>query len=105
MEQLRKEDYARNTSIIVPIKEVYIKNENDMVVGWEFNHSLLQYKLMLCKHNKHTGSFAVIFLMFYLVMFSTWMVVDSVVTSQDRAPVVIVNVNMFCRLVSQVIIS
>jgi ABC-type Na+ efflux pump permease subunit len=49
-----------------------------MVVGWEFNHTLLQYKLMLCKHIKHIGSASVIFLMLSLLMFSTWMVVDSV---------------------------
>ena len=60
-------------------KVVHLKNEHEMVVGWEFNHTLLQDKLMLCKTVKHIGSFSVIFLMLSLLMFSTWMVVDSVI--------------------------
>jgi hypothetical protein len=49
-----------------------------MVVGWEFNHIFLQDKLMSCKPIKYIGSFSVIFLMLSLLIFSTWMVVDSV---------------------------
>jgi ABC-type Na+ efflux pump permease subunit len=78
MEQLRKTTYLRNTPIIVPIKAVDFKHEHEMVLGWEFNHTLLQDKLMSCKHIKHISSFAVIFFMLSLLMFSTWMVVDSV---------------------------
>jgi hypothetical protein len=77
MEQLRKVSYASNTLIIVPSKEVDLKHEHDMVVGCEFNHTLLQDKLMLCKPIKHIGSFSVIFLILSLLMFSTWMLVDS----------------------------
>jgi hypothetical protein len=78
MEQLKKATYASNTPIIVPSKAIDLKHEHEMVVGWEFNHTLFQDKLMLCKHIKHIGSFSVIFLMLSLLMFSTWMVVDSV---------------------------
>jgi hypothetical protein len=46
-----------------------------MVVEWNFNHNLLQDKIMLCKYFKHISSFAVIFMMLSLLMFSTWMVV------------------------------
>jgi ABC-type Na+ efflux pump permease subunit len=49
-----------------------------MVVEWKFNHTLLQDKLMSCKHVKHIGSFLVIFMILSLLMFSTWTVVDSV---------------------------
>jgi ABC-type Na+ efflux pump permease subunit len=49
-----------------------------MVVEWKFNHTLLQDKLMSCKPVKHIGSFSVIFLMLSLLMFSTWMVANSV---------------------------
>jgi hypothetical protein len=78
MEQLKKEAYASNTPIIVPSKEVDLKHEHEMVVEWKFNHTLLQDKLMSCKQIKHIGSVSVIFLMLSLLMFSTWMVVDSV---------------------------
>jgi hypothetical protein len=78
MEQLRKSTYARNTPIIVPSKEVDLKHEHEMVVEWKFNHTLLQNKVMSCKPIKHISSFAVIFLMLSLLMFSTWMVVASV---------------------------
>jgi hypothetical protein len=71
MEQLKRETYAKNTPIIVSSKEIDLKHEHDMVVGWEFNHTLLQNKLMLCKNVKHIGSFAVIFMMLSLLMFST----------------------------------
>jgi hypothetical protein len=49
MEQLKKATYASNTPIIVPSKAVDLKHEHEMVVGWEFNHTLLQDKLMSCK--------------------------------------------------------
>jgi hypothetical protein len=62
----------------MPIKVVDLKHEHEMVVGWEFNHNFLQDKLISCKHIKHIGSFAVTFLMLSLLMFSTWMVVDSI---------------------------
>jgi hypothetical protein len=78
MEQLKKTTYASNTPIIVPSKVVDLKHEHEMVVGWEFNHSLLQDKLMSCKHIKHISSFSIIFMILSLLMFSTWMVADSV---------------------------
>jgi hypothetical protein len=49
-----------------------------MIVEWKFNHTLLQDKLMSCEYYKHISSFAVIFFMLSLLMFSTWMVVASV---------------------------
>jgi hypothetical protein len=55
-EQLKKADYASNTPIIVPSKAVDIKHQHERVVGWEFNHTLLQDKLMSCKPVKHIGS-------------------------------------------------
>jgi hypothetical protein len=78
MEQLKKAYYSRNTTIIVSSKVVDLKHEHEMVVEWKFNHTLLQDKLMSCNPVKHIGSFSVIFLMLSLLMFSTWMVVDSV---------------------------
>jgi hypothetical protein len=78
MEQLRKATYASNTPIIVSSKTIDLKHEHEMVVEWKFNHTLLQDKLMSCKYFKHISSFAVIFLMLSLLMFSTWMVVASV---------------------------
>jgi hypothetical protein len=78
MKQLRKANYARNTPIIVSSKAVDLKHEHDMIVEWKFNHTLLQDKLMSCKHIKHISSFAVIFMMLSLLIFSTWMVVASV---------------------------
>jgi hypothetical protein len=62
----------------VPSKAVDLKHEHEMVVGWDFNHTLLQDNLMSCKPAKHIGSVSVIFLMLSLLMFSTWMIVDSV---------------------------
>jgi hypothetical protein len=61
MEQLKKASYASNTPIIVPSKSVDLKHEHEMVVGWEFNHTFLQDKFLLCKSVKHIGSFSVIF--------------------------------------------
>jgi hypothetical protein len=78
MEQLKKVAYARNTPIVFPSKVADLTHENEMVLGWEFNHTFLQDKLMLCKHIKHINSFSIIFSMLSLLMFSTWMVVDSV---------------------------
>jgi hypothetical protein len=78
MEQLRKATYATNRPIIVIVKVVDLNHEHEIFVGWEFNHTLLQDKLMSCNNIKHIGSFAVIFFMLSLLMFSTWMVVDSV---------------------------
>jgi hypothetical protein len=77
MEHLKKEAYASNTPIIGPSKEVDLKHEHEMVVGWEFNHTLLQDKLMSCKPVKHICSISVTFFILSLLMFSTWMVVGS----------------------------
>jgi hypothetical protein len=82
MEQLKKEDYASNTPIIVPSKEVDLKHEHKMIVEWKFNHTLLQDKLMSCNPIKHIGSVSFIFLMLLLLMLSTWMVVASVTCEQ-----------------------
>ena len=74
MEQLRKAGYSSKN---VTPKLDDLKHEHEVVVGCEFNHTLLQDKLMSCKPVKHIGSFSVIFLILSLLMFSTWMVVDS----------------------------
>jgi hypothetical protein len=76
-ENLAKVAYASNTPIIVSNQAIDLKHEHEMVVEWKFNPTLLQDKLMLCKYFKHISSFAVIFLMLSLLMFSTWMVVAS----------------------------
>ena len=78
MEQLRKEDHASNTHIIVSNQVIDLKQEQEMIVEWKINHTLLQDKLMSCKYYKHIISFAVIFMMLSLVMLSTWMIVASV---------------------------
>jgi hypothetical protein len=78
MEQLRKETHAKNTPIIVPNQVIDLKQEQEMIVEWKINHTLLQDKLMSRKYYKHISSFAVIFLMLSLVMLSTWMIVASV---------------------------
>jgi hypothetical protein len=78
MEQLRKVAYASNIPIIVPSKAVDLKHEQEMVVEWKLNHTLLQDKLMSCNHIKHISSFAVILMMLLLLMCSTWMVVTLV---------------------------
>jgi hypothetical protein len=78
MEQLKKAAQARNTPIIVSNQLIDLKQEQEMIVEWKINHSLLQDKLMSCKYYKHISSFAVIFLMLSLVMLSTWMIVASV---------------------------
>jgi hypothetical protein len=61
MEKLRKASYSSKNAIP---KLDYLKNESKMVVGYVFNHTLLQDKLILCKPVKHIGSFSVIFMMF-----------------------------------------
>jgi hypothetical protein len=71
MEQLKKAIYARSTPILVTSKIVDLKHEHEMVVGWQFNHTLFQDKLMLCKPDKHIGSFSVIFSILSLLVFST----------------------------------
>jgi hypothetical protein len=58
----------------VVVSNEVIKQEQDMVV----NHRLLQDKLMSCKYLKYISSFAVVFLILSLAMFSTWMIVASV---------------------------
>jgi hypothetical protein len=78
IEQLKKASYASNTPIIMRSKATDLKHGHEMVVGWEFNHTLLQDKLMSCNPIKHIGSFSVIFMILSLLIFSTWMVVDSV---------------------------
>jgi hypothetical protein len=78
MEQLRKAAYASNTPIIVRKQAIDLKHEHEMIVEWKFNHTLLQDKLISCKYYKHISSFAFIFLMLSLLMFSTWMVVASI---------------------------
>jgi hypothetical protein len=55
-----------------------------MVVEWKINHKLLQDKLMSCRYLKYISSFAVIFLMLSLAMFSTWMIVASVRCNRVR---------------------
>jgi hypothetical protein len=78
MEQLRKATQARNTPIIVSIQVIDLKKEQEMIVEWKTNHTLIQDKLMSCKYYKHISSFAVIFLILSLVILSTWMIVASV---------------------------
>jgi hypothetical protein len=81
MEQLNKATYASNTPIIVPNEAVDLKQESKMVVACISNHNLLQDEFLLCKlvkKNIHVGSFSIMFLIWLsLLMFSTWMVVDS----------------------------
>jgi hypothetical protein len=49
MEQLRKEVDASNTPIIVSNQTIDLNQEHEMIVEWNFNHTLLQDKLMSCK--------------------------------------------------------
>jgi hypothetical protein len=81
MEQLKKEDYARNTPMIVPNEAIDLKKETKMVVACRSSHTLLQDEFLLCilvKKNIHVSSFSVIFFMLLsLLMCSTWMVVNS----------------------------
>jgi hypothetical protein len=78
MEQLKKAVQASNKPIIVSNEVIDLKEEQEMIVEWKINHKLLQDKLMSCKYFKYISSFAVIFLMMSLVMFSTWMIVASI---------------------------
>jgi hypothetical protein len=78
MEQLRKATQARNTPIMVSNQVIDLKQQHEMIIEWKINHTLLQDKLMSCKYYKHISSFAIIFFMLSLVMFSTWMIVASV---------------------------
>jgi hypothetical protein len=47
MEQLKKAVQARNNPIIVSNEVIDLKQEQEMIVQWKINHSLLQDKLML----------------------------------------------------------
>jgi ABC-type Na+ efflux pump permease subunit len=78
MEQLTKAVQASDKPIIVSNEVIDLKQEQDMVVQWKINHKLLQDKLMSCRYFKYISSFAVVFLMLSLVMFSTWMIVASI---------------------------
>jgi hypothetical protein len=78
MEQLTNAVQVRNKPIIVSNEVIDLKKEQNMVVEWKINHKLLQDKLMSCRYLKYISSFAVIFLMLSLAMFSTWMIVASV---------------------------
>jgi hypothetical protein len=101
MEQLRKASHARNTPIIVSNQVIDLKQEQEMIVEWKINHTLLQDKIMLCKYYKHISSFVVIFLMLSLVMLSTWMMVASV--RCDRVQVAI-NMLLVIMVVFQLIL-
>jgi ABC-type Na+ efflux pump permease subunit len=79
MEQLKKAAQASNTPIIVSNQVIDLKQEQEMIVEWKINQSLLQDKLLSCKYYKHISSFAVIFLMLSLVLFSTWVIVALVI--------------------------
>ena len=78
MEELKKAVQERNKPIIVSNEVIDLKKEQEMIVEWKINHKLLQDKFMSCKYFKYISSFAVVFLMLSLVMFSTWMIVASV---------------------------
>jgi hypothetical protein len=78
MEQLNKEVQANKKPIIVSNEAIDLKQEQEMIVEWKINHSLLQDKLMSCKYYKYISSFAVMFLILSLVILSTWMIVASV---------------------------
>jgi ABC-type Na+ efflux pump permease subunit len=85
----------------VPNQAVDLKHEHEKNVEWKFNHTLLQDKLMSYKYYKHISSFAVIFLMLSLLMFSTWVVVASV--RCDRVQVAN-NMSPFVMVVLQLIL-
>jgi fatty acid desaturase len=78
MEQLKKAVQESNKPIIVSNEVIDLKQEQEMIVEWKINHSLLQDKIMSYKYYKYINSFAVVFLMLSLVMLSTWMIVASV---------------------------
>jgi hypothetical protein len=79
MEQLKKVVQASNKPIIVSNQVIDLKQEQEMIVEWKINHSLLQDKLFSCKYYKYISSFAVIFFILSLVMLSTWMILASVI--------------------------
>jgi hypothetical protein len=78
MEQLKKAVQASKKPINVSNQVIDLKKEQEMIVEWKINHSLLQDKLMSCKYYKHIKLFAVIYFILSLVMLSTWMIVASV---------------------------
>jgi hypothetical protein len=78
MEQLKKAVKESNKPIIVSNEVINLKQEQEMVVEWKINHKLLQDKVMSCRYFKYISSFAVVFLMLPLVIFSTWMIVAAV---------------------------
>jgi hypothetical protein len=82
MEQLKKVVQARKKPIIVSNEVIDLKQEQEMIVEWKINHKLLQDKLMSCKYFMYISSFAVVFLMLSLVMFSTWLIVASIKCSR-----------------------
>jgi hypothetical protein len=77
-EQLMNAVQACNKPIIVSNEVIDLKKEQDMVVEWKINHKFLQDKLRSCRYIKYISSFAVVFLMLSLAMFSTWIIVASV---------------------------
>jgi hypothetical protein len=78
MEQLTKAVQVSNKPLIVSSEVIDLKEEQNMIVEWKINHKLLQDKLMSCKYFKYMSSFATVFLMLSLAMFSTWVIVASV---------------------------
>jgi hypothetical protein len=56
MEQLKKTTQESNKTIVVSNEVINIKQEQEMIVEWKINHSLLQDKLMSCKYYKHISS-------------------------------------------------
>ena len=56
MEQLKKAVQARNKPIIVSNEVIDLKQEQEMIVEWKINHSLLQDILMSCIYYKHISS-------------------------------------------------
>jgi hypothetical protein len=78
MEQLTKAVQVSDKPLIVSSEVIDLKQEQDMIMEWKINHKLLQDELMSCKYFKYISSFAVIFLMLSLAMFSTWIIVASV---------------------------
>jgi hypothetical protein len=61
MEQLKKEYYASNTPMIVPVD---LKKKFKMVISCRSSHTLLQDEFLffkLVKKNIHVGSFSIMF--------------------------------------------
>jgi ABC-type Na+ efflux pump permease subunit len=82
MEQLTKAVQVSDKPLIVSSEVIDLKQEQNMIMEWKINHKLLKDKLMSCKYFKYVSSFAVVFLMLSLAMFSTWMIVASVKCSR-----------------------